>query len=119
MDRVVIYGLLDEDRRVFWVSDYWIDEDNEMSILDDAFWKWTMARNNEYLKWMEDLDEVKDIIILEEVSRDEWSIERLMKWIDMFKVYNYTTYNHEEVIDFKFRQEREWEEEDRKRFDIK
>jgi hypothetical protein len=78
-----------------------------------------MARDDEYLKRMEDLDEVKDVIILEEVSKDEWNIERLMKWIDMFKVYNYTTYSHEEVIDFKFRQEREWEEEDKRRFGIK
>lgn len=113
MNNVVIYGLLNEDRKIFWVSDFWIDEDDEMTALDDAFWKWMMAKDSEHLKWMEDLDEEKDIVILEVISKDKWSIDKLMKWIDVFKVHNYIIYSHEEVISFKYKQEREWDLEDR------
>ena len=114
MDHIIIYGLLDQSREIFWISDYWFEEG--LTALDDAFWKWMMARNNDCIKKMEWLSEEKDLVVLEEVPREKWSINRLMKWIDIFKVYNYTLYSHEEVMNFKNRQEKEWEWENRMMF---
>ena len=119
MDKIIIYGLLNEDRRVFWVSDYWIGEYGDMDYSEDAYWKCLMNKDDEMIKNLEYIDIEKDVVIFEEMDRMDWSAEKVLKWVDIFKIENYIAYRPEEVIDFKMKQEREWEEEDKRRFDIK
>lgn len=115
MDNIIIYGILNEDRRIFWVGDLWFDDAyGDVYVLEDAIWKNLMVDNQDILKLLEDADEEKDIVILDTVKRDEWDVKRLMKWINIFELKNYVICSLEELIDFKMKQEREWDEEDKK-----
>ena len=76
MDKIIIYGLLNEDRRIFWISDLWFDDAyGDVCALDDVMWKNLMISDEETLKLLESVD----IIILESVKRDEWDVEKLMR----------------------------------------
>ena len=112
MKKTIIYGLLNEDREIVFISDlqpvdwnpdYWIDE--------DADWKIIKLDNKEL---MDEVDE-KNIVILEYADTDEEKIkEALNKWIDIIKPKYVLDYiSPADLMDFKIRKEKEWDEEDK------
>lgn len=118
-DNIDIYGILNEDRRIFWISDLWYgDAYGEVSALEDAIWKNLMIGDEETLKLLENADGNVDVVILESVKRDEWNVEKLMRWIDIFDLKNYVICSPEKLMDFKMEQEKAWDEEDRRFFGI-
>ncbi len=65
-------GILNEDRRIFWISDLQFDDAyGDVCALDDAMWKNLMVGNQDVFKLLEDVDEEKDIVILDVIRRDE------------------------------------------------
>ena len=121
MNKTKIYGLLNEDREIVFISDlqpvdwdpdYWIDEDADWKIikLDD-------------IKLMDEVDGIhwgRNIVILESIDTDEEKIkETLNKWIEVIKPKYILDYiSPADLMDFKMKKEREWEEEDRRQFSI-
>lgn len=75
-----------------------------------------MIGDEETLKLLEDID--GDVVILESVKKEDWNAEKLLRWIDIFGLRKYTICSPEELMDFKMRQERARDEEDRRFFGI-
>ena len=118
MDKTQIYGLLNEDREIIFISDCQsVDWDPDYFIEEDANWKLIKLGNNIY---NDDIDEIyweRNIVILETLNtNDEEEIKQaLNKWIDMIKPKYILDYiNPADLMTFRIEKEREWEEEDRK-----
>lgn len=113
MKKTIIYGLLNEDREIVFVSDlqsidwhpdYWIEEDVD--------WKIIKLNNKELI------DEVdgRNIVILEYIDTiDEEEIKKtLNKWIEIIKPKYILDYiSPVDLMDFRVRIEKEWDEEDK------
>ena len=117
MNDVIIYGIINEDREIAFISDYQaVDWDVDYWIEDDANWKITKADNEKLTDKIEEIDWEKNIIILESLKIEEEKIKEVLdKWINVIKpkyVLDYVSPN--EMADFIIRKEMEWEEEDRR-----
>lgn len=117
MNDVIIYGIINEDREIAFISDYQaIDWDVDYWIEDDANWKITKADNEKLMDKIEEIDWEKNIVILESVKiEEEKTKEVLNKWISVIKPKYVLDYvSPTEMADFIIRKEMEWEEEDRR-----
>lgn len=110
MNKTQIYGLLNEDREIVFISDcqsldwnpdYWIEEDAE--------WKIIKLDNKELMDEVERIDWDTNVIILENIDEDEEGIKwALNKWIDVIKPKYILDYiNPYDLIDFRIRKEKE------------
>lgn len=122
MDKTKIYGLLNEDREIVFISDCQsVDWDPDYFIEEDADWKLIKLGNNIY---NDDIDEIyweRNVVILEilNTSNEEEIKQALNKWIDMIKPKYILDYiNPADLMTFRIEKEKEWEEEDRKWLDI-
>lgn len=114
MKKTIIYGLLNEDREIVFISDlqpidwhpdYWIEE--------DADWKIIKLNNKELI---DEVDE-RNIVILEYIDTiDEEEIKKVLnKWIEIIKPKYILDYiSPIDLMDFRIRIEKEWDEEDKK-----
>ena len=117
MNKTKIYRLLNEDRKIVFISDlqsvdwnpdYWIDE--------DADWKMIKLNNYELIDEIEGVDWDRNIVILEEIDSNEDKIKEILnKWIEIIKPKYILDYiSPADLMDFRMKKEREWDEEDRK-----
>ena len=121
MDKTKIYGLLNEDRKIIFVSDWQpVDWDPDYWIDEDIDWKIIILDDDRIFNDVDEVNWDKNIVILEEIDTDEEKIkEALEKWIKIIKpkyVLNYIS--PADLMTFKMKKEREWEEEDRKWLDM-
>ena len=117
MNKTKIYGLLNEDREIVFISDLqFVDWDPDYWIDEDADWKMIKLNNYELIDEIEGVDWDKNVVILEEIDVDEEKIkETLNKWIEIIKPKYILDYiSPADLMDFRMRKEREWDEEDRK-----
>ena len=117
MNDVIIYGIINEDREIVFISDYQaIDWDVDYWIEDDATWKIIKLDNKKLMDEVEEVDWERNIVILESVKiEEEKTKEVLDKWISVIKPKYVLDYvSPTEMADFIIRKEMEWEEEDRR-----
>lgn len=117
MNKTKIYGLLNEDREIVFISDLQpVDWDPDYWIDEDADWKMIKLNNYELIDEVESIDWDKNVVILEEIDIDEEKIkETLNKWIEVIKPKYILDYiSPADLMDFKMKKEREWNEEDNK-----
>lgn len=110
-----IYGLLNEDREIVFISDcqpvdwnpdYWIDE--------DADWKMIKLNNEEMINEIGGIHWDNNVIILDTIEdKDEEKIKEILKrWISIIKPKYILDYiSPEDLETFKIQKEKEWEEE--------
>lgn len=116
MNKTEIYGLLNEDREIVFISDLQpIDWDSDYWIDEDADWKIIKLNNTELMDEVDGIHWGKNVVILEYVDTDKEKIkEALNKWIDIIKPKYVLDYiSPADLMDFKIRKEKEWDEEDR------
>ena len=132
MDKIQIYGILNEDREIVWISDYCLTEFDDMNMLEDAVWKCMMEDNKEMndLLASGNVQLDTDFVILQTIDKEELEEDIgniVLRWINFIcPKYNqckmsvdkdgsmlcgYIMHRWEDVMDYKYRQEREWEEE--------
>ena len=115
MKKTIIYGLLNEDREIVFISDLQsIDWDPDYWIDEDADWKIIKLNNKELINEVDEIDWEKNIVVLEYVDTNEEKIkEALNKWIDIIKPKYVLDYiSPADLMDFRMRTEKEWDEED-------
>lgn len=118
MDKIQIYGILNEDREIVFISDCQsVDWDPDYCIEDDVDWKMIKLNNKELMNEIDGIYWDENIVILEkmDINDKEKIKETLGKWIKIIKpkyVLNYIS--PADLMTFRMKQEREWEEEDRK-----
>lgn len=121
MNKTKIYGLLNEDREIIFISDLQsVDWDPDYWIDEDADWKMIKLNNYELIDEVESIDWDRNIVILESIDTDEERIkETLNKWIEIIKPKYILDYiSPADLMDFKMKKEREWDEEDKRQFSI-
>lgn len=117
MNNIEIYGIINEDREIVFISDYQpVDWDPDYWIEEDADWKIIKTDNSELMNEIDGIHWDSNIVILERIDTDEEGTkEALSKWIDIIKPKYILDYiNSSELMDFRIRKEKEWEEEDKK-----
>lgn len=118
MDNIEIYGIMNEDREIVFISDCQsIDWDPDYWIEEDADWKIVKINNSEMMDEIDGIHWNRNVVILEKINtNDEEEIKKaLNKWIDIIKPKYVLDYiSPIELMNFKKRKEIEWEEEDRK-----
>lgn len=109
MDKAIIYGVLNEDRRIVFITDLQsTDWDPDYWFEDDAEWKRIKLNNYNFFNEVDNIEYDKNIVILEQVEKDENVIEdRVTEWIDMIKPKYILDYiSPADLMDFRIRQER-------------
>lgn len=117
MNKTKIYGLLNEDREIVFISDLqFVDWDPDYWIDEDANWKIIKLNNYELIDEIESIDWDKNIVILESIDTNEEKIkETLNKWIEVIKPKYILDYiSPADLMDFRMKKEKEWDEEDNK-----
>ena len=117
MDKTKIYGLLNEDREIVFISDLQpVDWDPDYWIDEDADWKMIKLNSYELIDEIESIDWDRNVVILEEIDTDEEKIkETLNKWIEIIKPKYILDYiSPADLMDFRMKKEKEWNEEDNK-----
>ena len=121
MNKTKIYGLLNEDREIVFISDLQpVDWDPDHWIDEDADWKMIKLNNYELIDEVENIDWDKNVVILENKDTDEEKIKEILdKWIGIIKPkYKLDYISPVDLMDFRMKKEREWDEEDRRQFSI-
>lgn len=113
MKRTIIYGLLNEDREIVFISDLQpVDWNPDYWIEEDVDWKIIKLNNKELI---DETDE-RNIVILEYIDTiDEEEIKKVLnKWIEIIKPKYILDYiSSADLMDFRIRTEKEWDEEDK------
>ena len=121
MDKTKIYGLLNEDREIVFISDLQpVDWDPDYWIDEDADWKIIKLNNIELMDEVDGIHWGRNVVILESIDTNEEKIkETLNKWIEVIKPKYILDYiGPADLMDFKMKKEREWDEEDKRQFSI-
>lgn len=117
MNKTKIYGLLNEDREIVFISDLQpVDWDPDYWIDEDADWKMIKLNNYELIDEIESIDWDRNVVILEEIDTDEEKIKEILnKWIEVIKPKYILDYiSPVDLTDFRMKKEKEWDEEDNK-----
>ena len=120
MNKTKIYGLLNEDREIVFISDLQpVDWDPDYWIDEDAVWKMIKLDNIKLVKEIDDIN-WENIVILEYIDTDEEKIKEILnKWIEVIKPKYVLDYiSPVDLMDFRMKKEREWDEEDKRQFSI-
>ena len=121
MNKTKIYGLLNEDREIVFISDLQpVDWDPDYWIDEDADWKIIKLNNYELIDEVDGIHWGKNVVMLESIDTDEEKIkETLNKWIEIIKPKYILDYiSPADLMDFRMKKEREWDEEDKRQFSI-
>ena len=87
-----------------------------MILFINTDWKIIKTDNSELMNETDGIHWDSNIVILERIDTDEEGIKKVLnKWIDIIKPKYVLDYiNSSELMDFRIRKEKEWEEEDKK-----
>lgn len=111
MDKTKIYGVLNEDREIVFISDLQpMDWDPDYWVEDDIKWKIEKLNNKKmkyeigYINWE------KNIVILEYLDTNEEEIKKALdKWIGIVKPKYILDYiSPIDLMDFRMKQCRDW-----------
>lgn len=117
MDTVLIYGILNEDREIVFISDFqYVEWNPDGWIEDDADWKFIKLNDSDLMDEVDGIHWGRNVVILERlnVSNEEIIKQSVNNWIDIIDPKYVLEYiSPADLMTFRMMKEREWEEEDK------
>jgi len=117
MDTVLIYGILNEDREIVFISDFqYVEWNPDGWIEDDADWKFIKLNDSDLMDEVDGIHWGRNVVILERLNIDDENIikQSVNNWIDIINPKYILEYiSPADLMTFRMMKEREWEEEDK------
>ena len=117
MDSVLIYGILNEDREIVFISDYqYVEWNPDGWIEDDADWKFIKLNNSALMDEVDGIHWGRNVVILERINNKNEDVikEKLNKWINVINPKYILDYiSPADLMTFRMIKEKEWKEEDK------
>lgn len=117
MDTVLIYGILNEDREIVFISDFqYVEWNPDGWIEDDADWKFIKLNDSDLMDEVDGIHWGRNVVILERLNIDDENIikQSVNNWIDIINPKYVLEYiSPADLMTFRTMKEREWEEEDK------
>ena len=116
MRKATIYGLLNEDREIVFISDWQeVDWFGDYDIAEDADWKMIYLNDNGLIDEIGGV-EWENVVVLERIKGEEEEIKEMLgEWVNVIRPkYRLDYISPEELMTFRINKERDWEEDDQK-----
>ena len=117
MSKVLIYGILNEDREIVFISDFqYVEWNSDGWIEDDADWKFIKLNDSNLMDEVDGIHWGRNVVILERLNVNDEDIikQSVNNWIDIIDPKYVLEYiSPADLMTFRMIKEREWEEEDK------